>query len=139
ANITRIPLLSRDNYDTWKLRIQALMTKNKTWAYASGERPAPQTAETLQTWREEDGKAKADLYLAVGDAELKQIRYCTTAREIWLKLESIFESKGPAKKVSLWRRLTSHRLGENGDVQHVDEFFNIVDKLSELSVQVSPN
>lgn len=32
----------------------------------------------------------------------------------------------------------SHRLDEGGDVQrHVDEFFDIVDKLSELSVQVS--
>lgn len=105
---------------------------------ASGERPEPQAAESLQAWKDEDEKAKADLYLAVGDAELKQIRNCTTAREIWLKLESIFESKEPAKKASLWKGLMSHRLGEGGDVQrHVDEFFDIVDKLSELSVQVS--
>lgn len=95
-------------------------------------------AESLQEWKDEDEKAKANLYLAVGDAELKQIRNCTTAREIWLKLESIFESKGPAKKASLWKRLMSHRLGEGGDVpRHVDKFFDIVDKLSELTVQVS--
>lgn len=104
---------------------------------ASGERPEPQAAESLQAWKDEDEKAKADLYLAVGDTELKQIRNCTTAREIWLKLESIFESKEPAKKASLWKRLMSHRLGEGGDVQrHVDEFFDIVDKLSESSVQM---
>lgn len=118
--------------------MRALMTKNKTWAYASGEKPEPQTAESLQAWKDEDDKAKADLYLAVGDAKLKQIRNCSTAREIWLKLEAIFESKGPVKKASLWKRLMSHRLGEGGDVQrHVDEFFDIVDKLSELSAQVS--
>lgn len=57
---------------------------------------------------------------------------------MWLKLESIFESKGPAKKASLWKRLINHRLNEGGNVQqHVDGFFDIIDKLSELSVQVS--
>lgn len=101
-------MLTRENHDTWRLRIQALMTKNKTWAYASGEKPAPQEVEALRTWKEEDGKAKADLYLAVGDVELRQIRHCSTAHEIWQKLESIFESKGPAKKASLWKRLMNH-------------------------------
>lgn len=85
----------------------------------------------------EDEKAKADLYLAVGDAELKQIRNCSTAREIWLKLKSIFESKGSAKKASLWKQLMSHRLNGSDVQRHVDEFFDIVDKLSELTVQVS--
>lgn len=94
--------------------------------------------EARQAWKEKDEKAKADLYLAVGDAELKQIRNCSTTREIWLKLESIFESKGSAKKASLWKQLTSFRFNEGGDVQrYIDEFFDIVDKLSELSVLVS--
>lgn len=118
--------------------MRAIMTKNKTWTYASGEKPEPQAAESKLAWKEEDEKAKADLYLAVGDVELKQIRNCSTAREIWLKLEAIFESKGPAKKASLWKRLMNLRLGESDDIQrHVDEFFDTVDKLSELSVQVS--
>jgi len=138
TNAIRIPLLSRENYDTWKIRIQALMTKNKTWAYVNGTKPKPEAPAEARAWMEEDEKAKADLYLAVGDAELKQIKNCVTARDIWLKLKSIFESEGPAKKVSLWRRLISHKLSENGDVQrHVDEFFDVVDKLAELTIQVS--
>lgn len=45
TNILRIPTLSRDNYDTWKLRIQAVMIKNKTWAYVSGEKSQASEAE----------------------------------------------------------------------------------------------
>ncbi|CAL1671560.1 unnamed protein product, partial [Lasius platythorax] len=69
GNTTRIPLLSRDNYDTWKLRIQAIMVRNKTWPYASGRNPRPEpTADNSQAvaaWKDEDEKAKADLYLAI--------------------------------------------------------------------------
>jgi len=129
TNAIRISLLSRENYDTWKIRIQALMTKNKTWAYVNGTKPKPEAPAEARAWMEEDEKAKADLYLAVDDAKLKQIKNCATARDIWLKLKSIFESKGPAKK-EVWRRLISHKLSENDDVQqHVDEFFDVVDKL----------
>jgi len=139
TNAIRIPLLSRENYDTWKIRIQTLMTKNKTWAYVNGTKPKSEAPAEARAWIEEDEKAKTDLYLAIGDGELKQIKNCATAQDIWLKLKLIFESEDPAKKVSLWRRLISHKLSENGDVQkHVDEFFDVVvDKLAELTTQVS--
>lgn len=119
--------------------MRAVMVKSKTWAYASGEKPKPADADpALETWKENDEKAKADLFLSIDDAELKQVQNCTSAREIWEKLQSIFESKGPARKASLWKRLMNQKLNENGDVQrHVDEFFEIVGKLSELSIEVS--
>jgi len=62
----------------------------------------------LIAWKQEDEKAKS--YISIGDVELKQVRYCSIAHEIWLKLKSIFESKGFAKKISLWKRLLTHRL-----------------------------
>lgn len=141
GNTTRIPLLSKDNYDTWKIRIQAVMVKNKTWPYVTGRNVKPEptanNAEAVTAWNDEDEKAKADLYLAINDVELKQVKNCVTARDIWLKLESIFESKGPAKKASLWRRLITHRLKVSGNVHvHIDEFFDIVNELSELNIEI---
>ncbi|KAG7197002.1 hypothetical protein KM043_017538 [Ampulex compressa] len=142
GNTMQIPLLSRDNYDTWRLRIQAVMTKNKTWPYASRRNTKPEpTAENalaIAAWHEEDDRAKADLYPAINDAELKQVKKCETTRDIWQKLEWIFESKGPAKKASLWKRLMTHRLKVSGNIRtHIDEFFNIVNKLSELNIEIS--
>jgi len=69
------------------------MTKNKTWTYVNGTKPKPEAPAEARASMEEDEKAKADLYLAVGDAELKQIKNCATAQDIWLKLKSIFESE----------------------------------------------
>jgi len=117
------------------------MVKNKTWPYVTGRNAKPErtanNAEAVTAWKDEDEKAKADLYLAINDVELKQVKNCTTARDIWLKLESIFESKRPVKKASLWRRLTTHQLKVGGNVRiHIDEFFNIVNKLSELNIEI---
>lgn len=40
-NSTRLELLSRNNYDTWRIQAEALLVKNYTWAYVSGEKPKP--------------------------------------------------------------------------------------------------
>lgn len=99
-------------------------------------KPAAADVNELEAWLENDEKAKADLFLSIDDAKLKQVKDCATANDIWTKLESIFESKGPARKASLWKRLINHKLQENGDVkQHVDDFLDIVGKLSELIKQ----
>lgn len=70
------------------------MTKNKTWAYASGGKPEPQHVDA-RAWKEEDDKAKVDLYLAVGDAELKQIKNCSMGNlaktRVDLRIERIRE------------------------------------------------
>jgi len=40
-NSTRIEALSKDNYDTWKMQVEALMIKNDLWEYVSGETVCP--------------------------------------------------------------------------------------------------
>lgn len=140
----RIPMLTKTNYDTWKLRVQGILTKNKTWAYVNGRKLKPEAAENnvqqaavLETWIEEDEKARPDLYLTIGDAELKQVRNCATSREVWLKLESIYESRGPARKAALWKKIMTHHMEEDGNVSdHINEFFDIIGQLSGLNFDI---
>ena len=88
----RIQMLTKNNYDTWKLRVQAILTKNRTWAYVNGRKLKPENVQNdaeqvaaLEKWIEEDERARADLYLMIGDAELKQVRNCKSSRDVWLK------------------------------------------------------
>jgi len=81
------------------------MTKNDTWKYVSGESKPPtlvegdsQSEAAVQVWHVKDKMAKFDLILSINPSELQQIRGCATSREIWLKLQSIHASKGPARK-----------------------------------------
>uniref|UniRef100_A0ABD2WCQ2 DUF4219 domain-containing protein n=1 Tax=Trichogramma kaykai TaxID=54128 RepID=A0ABD2WCQ2_9HYME len=37
----RFELLSRDNYDTWRIQVEALLIKNDGWDFVSDATPAP--------------------------------------------------------------------------------------------------
>jgi hypothetical protein len=148
TNSTRFEMLNKSNYDTWKIQVEALLIKNDTWSYVSGEKPKPQvtgegearavTEEEQKKWIAADRKAKSDLILAMNASELRQIRSCETSREIWMKLESIYESKGPARKATLLKQLIQHKMREDDDVrEHVAKFMDTVDKLQGMNIEIN--
>ncbi|RLU19027.1 hypothetical protein DMN91_009385 [Ooceraea biroi] len=78
ANQVRIEALTKDNYDSWCMQIEALMTKNDTWKYASGELLPPTVVEgdareeaELKNWLKKDKMAKSDLILSISSNELQ--------------------------------------------------------------------
>ena len=120
---TRLETLSCDNYDTWCIQAGASLVKNDTWGYISGEIVKPveqgegadlaQSQASIKTWTAND--RKADLILAINPPELAQIRGCTTSREVWLKLDSVYASKGPAQKAALLKHLTQQKMQNEDD------------------------
>lgn len=142
SNTVRIELLNKENYDTWKIQMQALLTKNEAWAYGSGQKQKPevtqQNEEAVNRWILEDEKAKADIILSIKPSQLKQIKECRTSRELWLKLQSIYQSSGPARKAALIKQLTYHHMQEDEDMrEHIQKFFDTVDRLNEMDVEIN--
>jgi len=145
--LARIEALNKDNYDTWKLQMQALLVKNDAWMYVSGESVKPTlvagdatTANAVKQWKTNDDKAKSDIILSINPSELKQIKGCETSRDVWLKLENIYQSKGPARKATLLKQLTLQRMENGGDVRdHIRKFFDAIDKLGEMEVDIHPD
>lgn len=141
----RFDPLCKDNYDTWTIQMEAFLTKNDTWGFISGEKVKPEitegnaaTVEAARIWEKEDKKAKSDIILAIKPSELKQIKGCNTSREVWLKLKSIYQSSGPARKATLLKKLTLQKMADNGDVhEHLRRFFDTIDKLSEMEVEIN--
>lgn len=102
TSIMKIEPLNAENYDTWKLQMEAILVKNDTWSYVDGTKVKPETGDTeIALWKNKDAKAKADIILSISTSELNIIRGCETSREDWLKIESTFQSKGPARKATL--------------------------------------
>ncbi|KAH0816603.1 hypothetical protein GEV33_006188 [Tenebrio molitor] len=126
---TRFEMLNKSNYDTWKIQVEALLIKNDTWSYVSGEKPKPQvtgegearavTEEEQKKWIAADRKAKSDLILAMNASELRQIRR-------------------PARKATLLKQLTQHKMREDDDVrEHVARFMDTVDKLQGMNIEIN--
>lgn len=147
-NSTRIEVLSKDNYDTWKIHVEALLIKNDLWSYVCGEKQKPEPAAieasqenqiqaqaAIDDWIKMDRKAKSDLLLSINSSEVKQVSACGTSKEVWDKLESIYVSKGPARKATLFKQLMLHRMGEEDDIKdHLAKFLDAVDKLKSMDV-----
>lgn len=145
TSITRIDALNRDNYDTWKMHMEALLVKNDEWEYVSGTKPKPEivpndaaSRQTHDAWTKNDNKARSDIILSISSSELKQIKGCITSRDVWLRLETIYQSKGPARKATLLKQLILQRMQKDDDVrEHLHKFFDAVDKLTEMEVDIN--
>ena len=88
----RIEPLVKNNYDSWVIQIKALLVKFESWPYVFGKTPKPESSAELAKWELGDLKAQSDLILSTIISKLRQIKYSKTSREIWLKLESNFNS-----------------------------------------------
>ncbi|KAJ8881224.1 hypothetical protein PR048_017698 [Dryococelus australis] len=60
-------------------------------------------------------RAKCDLVLSIHVSELMQIQDCVTSHEVWRKLHMIYQSKGPARKANLLKKiiLSKMKTGQN--------------------------
>ena len=94
-NMTRftLELLSKDNYDSWRLQMEALFVKMDAWPYVEGAilKPEPElnasNALDIKAWNLADRKAYSDTILSISLSELRQVKDCSTSRELWRKLE----------------------------------------------------
>ncbi|KMQ84418.1 retrovirus-related pol polyprotein from transposon tnt 1-94 [Lasius niger] len=137
--IMKIEPLTAENYDTWKIQMEAVLVKDDVWTYVNGIKTKPTTgAEAIAEWINKDAKAKADIVLSMSTSELNVIRGLETSREVWLKIQSTFQSKGPVRKAILLKKIILSRLKEGDNVRtHLMEFFEAVAKLKEIGLIVN--
>ena len=112
SGLTRIEALNKDNFDTWKMQMETLLVKNNVWDFVNRSKLKPElvagdnaSAAAVTAWEIGDIKAKSDIILAINPSELKQVKGCESSREMWLKLEGIYQSRGPAWKATLLKQL----------------------------------
>lgn len=138
-------VLNKNNYETWKIQMRAILIKNNAWGYADGSIARPEAVagdnarqQAVAAWVEADLKAQSDIVLAMSPSEILQIKNCTTTREIWTRLEGIYQSKGPVRKAALLNQLISLKMDKDDDVREYSRsFFETVGKLAELDVEIN--
>lgn len=142
ANTYRIDPLRKDNYETWKMQAEAVLTKSELWGYTSGTIQTPdddpEDPNKKAEWLKKDLTARSELILMISPNELKQIKSCTTSKDVWDTLAKNFRSKGPARKATLLKQLILHRMRENDDIrEHLNKFTDVVDKLADMEITIN--
>lgn len=136
----RIEPLNRNNYDTWKLQAQAILIKSDLWKYVNGEEECPNDSKTEEKkiWMKQDLTARSDLTLIISPGELRNIKNCTTSKDVWNTLNSIYASKGPARKATLLKKLILNKMKDGDNVRnHLNEFTDTIDKLFQLDIVIN--
>jgi hypothetical protein len=87
--------LGTDNYATWSVRMKMLLAHKGLIGALRGD-----------VSQDIDEKASALIGLHVGDQHLVLIEAASNAREIWARLESLYQAKGTARRLTLRRELT---------------------------------
>jgi len=137
----RMEPLNRENYETWRIHMESVLVMHDLWEYVSGEKVKPEenasTRETIALWEREDRKVKGKILLAIKPSELKHVAECITSQEVWLRLKTIFQSSGPARKATMLKKLMRCRMSDDEDVrEHIASFFHTTDKLREMDVNI---
>lgn len=130
--------LTKENYDTWAIQMKAILTQNDQWVYVSGLKIKPEEEDQATVWDKTDRKAGASIILSISTSQICYVKHCETSRETWEKLQTVYSSKGPAKKASPLKQLLFTKLKEGESmIEHLNSFFNLVDKLSEMDTRMS--
>ncbi|KAJ6574407.1 hypothetical protein B0H19DRAFT_868801, partial [Mycena capillaripes] len=107
--------LTNENYEVWRILLEAVFTRKNVHDVAVGITPRPLTgpnSKGVKDWDRQSAEARAEMILAV---DVDQLAHMTapTAYEVWQELERVHCSRGFATKMALRRKFMSMHMDDN--------------------------
>lgn len=143
-------LQSTEQWPIYKFRIRVLMKASDLWEIVSGEvrKPVAEAQgtramqdkfdESLKTWNKKDSKAQTLIVTSVGQEPLLHIMNCVTSRDMWLKLNNVYEQKSKASIQLLRQTFYSfNKSSEDSMSVHISKLRNIVQQLKNMGENIS--
>ncbi|GFS34643.1 hypothetical protein Acr_00g0035090 [Actinidia rufa] len=134
-NLGSMIVLSATNYAIWKPRIEDILfckdlhdpLENK------GEKPE---AKKDEEWRKMNRKTIGLIRQCIGHEVFHHIAQETSAYDLWIKLEEMYQAKTSRNKALLMRRLVNLKLQRETKVaEHTSEFQSLVNQLTSVDLQ----
>lgn len=136
AQVCRIEKLEEGNYESWKLNMRSILTVNDLWGYTDGS--IVKDPQTPGDWDTKDQKALALIILSTSKGQIQHIKKAKTSKEAWDVLKTTHESKGPVRKVCIYRQLNRLKKDSSKNMtQYVNEFSSLADQLEEAGVTIA--
>ncbi|KAF6213674.1 hypothetical protein GE061_011396 [Apolygus lucorum] len=111
-------LTGSENYSNCKFGMEMFLIAEDLWAVVEGTETSPK----------KDAKARSKICLMVDESLYPMVRSQKTAKEVWTKLESNYESKGLCRRLSLLKQLFSLDLKQ---FSTIEEYLNRILSISQ--------
>lgn len=129
-------------YQGWKFQITAVLMANDIFDVdGTRVKPANQqgaNADLMKTWIRDNAKAMVIIASAMENIQLKSMLVCTSAKDMWDRLNRIHEQKSAMNKLLLTQRFHEYRMCPTDSVvQHCSKVQNMVKQFTDLGEPVS--
>ena len=136
-------------FDLWKMKMEDLLCDRDLWTTIENERPGMEAAKVadeasssqadlkaIEEWDRIDRKAKGLIRLCLADSILTNVMGEPTARDLWRKLESLYQSKSLVNKLFLRKKLYNLRMQEGDSFStHLYKFNTVISQLVSIGVK----
>lgn len=116
----------------WKMQIEDVLYQKKLYLPLKEMPKDYNKAE----WEVLDRQALATVRLSLSRRVAFNVSKCKTTKELMTALENVYEKPSAMNKVYIMRQLFNLKMTENGSaVEHLNEFNQIICKLSSVSIE----
>ena len=124
------------SFELWKPKMEDLLVDKDHWiAVDLGTKPMAMSDED---WKKLDRKAKSTIRLCVSNSVLLNVFGEATAKTLWDKLGTLYQSKSLVNNLFLWKKLYNLRM-KDGDLvtEHLNAFNTVLSQLSSVDIKIS--
>lgn len=125
-----IEKLNKKNYVTWKFMMKTVLEREKVWDVVDNVKPEKMDDKQEALWKTKDCTARTSIVLYIQPNQLRFVKTASTAREMWLNLQTYHEKATAGNQATLLDNLCMLKLSEGGDIeQHLDEMEELFERL----------
>lgn len=147
VNIKKLEL--PEQWPVYKFQVRVILKAADVWKIVDGTFTKPVAVEgegavqrdfdtKLSAWNKSDSKAQKIIVTSLGDDPLIHVMNCDTARDMWVKLEGIYEQKSQMSIQMLLESYYGFSRSEEDDIAtHISKLRNIVKRLGDLGETIS--
>lgn len=86
--------LNNSNWNVWKFQVKVVLLSKGLFEIISGAEVIPVgDADQIAKWKIKDARAQEVLVVRMEDEIISHVMQCESSKQMWEKLESIFERK----------------------------------------------
>ncbi|GFS33528.1 hypothetical protein Acr_00g0029030 [Actinidia rufa] len=134
-NLGSMIVLSATNYAIWKPRMEDILFCKDLHDPLEDKGEKPEATKD-EEWRKMNRKTIGLIRQCIGHEVFHHVAQETSAYDLWIKLEEMYQSKTSRNKALLMRRLVNLKLQRETTVaEHTSEFQSLVNQLTSVDLQ----
>ena len=131
-HVKMVSLKGTSNWHYWKAKMIDHLYAKDLYGPITGEKPAEMADKD---WTKVDRKAMACLRQWVDEVVYHHVSELNSSKEIWDKLQDVYERKTAGNKTLLIRKLVNLRYKDEADIgEHLNEMKSIITQLARMKM-----